>query len=123
MKLIIAGSRTIKTLCPYWFRDTLANFGINCQVDSNDITEIVSGTAGGVDTLGEKFASKYILRVKRFPADWDNKGKAAGFIRNAEMAKYADALLLVWDGKSRGSANMKVQMEKLNKPIYEVILK
>jgi hypothetical protein len=39
------------------------------------------------------------------------------------MAEYADALILVWDGKSRGSASMKREMEKLGKPIYEVIVK
>jgi hypothetical protein len=39
------------------------------------------------------------------------------------MAEYADALLLIWDGKSRGSLNMKQQMLKLEKPVYEVIVK
>lgn len=29
---------------------------------------------------------------------------------------------LIWAGKSRGSANMKKEMEKLNKPVYEVIV-
>ncbi len=61
--------------------------------------------------------------LKEFPPDWEKHGKAAGPIRNKEMAEYADALLLIWDGKSRGSASMKKEMEKLEKPIYEVILK
>jgi hypothetical protein len=39
------------------------------------------------------------------------------------MADYADALLLIWDGESKGSANMKKNMEKQNKKVYEVILK
>jgi hypothetical protein len=39
------------------------------------------------------------------------------------MAEYADALLLIWNGESRGSANMKENMVKLGKPVYEVILK
>ena len=49
-------------------------------------------------------------------------GKAAGHVRNKKMAEYGDALLLIWDGKSKGSANMKKEMQKLNKPIYEVTL-
>ena len=57
-----------------------------------------------------------------FDADWETHGKAAGPIRNAQMAKYADALLLIWDWKSKGSANMKQEMFKLNKPVYEVII-
>ena len=40
------------------------------------------------------------------PADWDKHGKAAGPIRNAEMAEVADALIAFWDGQSRGTANM-----------------
>lgn len=40
------------------------------------------------------------------PADWDGKGKAAGYIRNAEMADYADALIAFWDDESRGTGNM-----------------
>lgn len=91
-----------------------------------EITEVVSGAAIGVDQEGEHWASHYGAKVKRFPVekeDWINKGKSAGPIRNKKMADYADALLLIWDGQSRGSANMKYQMERLNKPIYEIILK
>ena len=122
MKLIIAGSRTITKLSSYWVRDTLTQFGID-HMDANIITEIVSGAASGVDTIGEKFAKKYLIPLKQFPADWDSKGKSAGHIRNAEMGNYADALLLIWDGQSKGSASMKAIMQKLNKPIYEVIIK
>jgi hypothetical protein len=122
MKLIIAGSRTITKLSSYWVRDTLNQLGIDHE-NADVITEVVSGTAGGVDTIGEKFAKKYLIPIKQFPADWDNKGRGAGHIRNAEMGKYADALLLIWDGQSKGSASMKAIMEKLKKPVYEVIIK
>jgi hypothetical protein len=39
------------------------------------------------------------------------------------MVDYADVLLLIWDGESRGSKNMKETMIKLGKPVYEVILR
>ena len=59
--------------------------------------------------------------VAEFPAEWD-LGKHAGFLRNADMADYADAALVIWDGKSKGSADMLSQMHKRNKPvaIYEM---
>lgn len=63
------------------------------------------------------------LKLTKFPADWDKFGKAAGHIRNKQMAEEADALLLIWDGESKGSANMKKEMLFKNKPVYEVILK
>lgn len=79
--------------------------------------------ARGIDSQGNTFGHWTGKKVAEFPADWDKFGKAAGHIRNTEMANYADALLLIWDGESKGSANMKYQMNQLGKPIYEVILR
>jgi len=115
MKLIIAGSRT-NCPDPGFIEHMRIYNGIR-------VSEVVSGTAKGADRAGENWATLYNKSVKRFPANWDKFGKAAGHIRNSEMAKYGDALLLIWDGESRGSKNMKDTMLKLNKPVYEVILK
>ena len=41
------------------------------------------------DALGEKFAKEFGLEVTRFIPDWDGLGKRAGYVRNAEMAKYS----------------------------------
>lgn len=70
------------------------------------VTEVVSGGAYGVDMLGAKFAKDCGLPVKFFYPDWDGLGKRAGFVRNQEMADYADALIAVWDGQSRGTKDM-----------------
>lgn len=97
MKTIIAGSRDI------------IDYGLVTEAMNRidwDVTEIVSGGARGIDTLGERWASDNNVSLKIFPADWDTYGKAAGPIRNAQMAKYADALVAIWDGKSRGTSNM-----------------
>ena len=118
MKLIIAGGRDIgKKWCWGMITDLLQEFQLE------NISEVVSGACKGIDDLGEWYAFNMSKSVKKFPADWDKHGKAAGPIRNKEMAEYADALLLIWNGKSRGSASMKREMEKLGKPIYEVILR
>lgn len=34
------------------------------------------------------------------------------------MAGYADALIAIWDGKSRGTAHMIETMKKLGKPTF-----
>jgi hypothetical protein len=39
-------------------------------------------------------------------------GRIAGFVRNEEMAKIADACVVFWDGKSTGSADMIALAEK-----------
>ena len=69
-------------------------------------TVIISGTARGADRLGEKYARKNKITLEKYPAEWNKHGKAAGMIRNREMASVADALVALWDGKSRGTLNM-----------------
>ena len=68
--------------------------------------QIVSGTARGADKLGERYAKKQGFPIKEFPANWNKHGKSAGYIRNSEMADYADVLIAFWDDKSRGTKHM-----------------
>ena len=97
MRIIIAGSRGITD-----YGTVLKAIGDSGWVP----TTILSGTAKGVDLLGERFANEYNIPLERFPANWDFFGKRAGFVRNEEMARNADALLAIWDGKSRGTEQM-----------------
>lgn len=109
MKTIIAGSRGI------------TEFKTVEQAIKNSrfkITEVVSGTAIGVDQLGELWASENDIKIKRFPANWEKYGRSAGFIRNAEMANYADALIAVWDGRSKGTKNMINNAKLKNLELY-----
>jgi hypothetical protein len=71
-----------------------------------DDVEIVSGCAEGADTLGTQYAGEYHYAIKFFCADWKGLGKAAGPIRNKQMAEYATHLIAFWDGKSKGTKNM-----------------
>lgn len=113
MKVIIAGSRHMPVSLYYLVPKAVAKSGF-------DITEIVSGTAKGADTLGEFYAAEYEIPCKLFPPDWDTYGKAAGPIRNGQMKEYADAaIVFIWDG-SRGSANMIRQMQQASKPVFVV---
>jgi hypothetical protein len=97
MKTIIAGSRTI---------EEYATVERAVAASAFQITQVVSGCARGVDRLGEAWAYAHDVPIARFPADWKRYNKLAGLIRNKEMAAYADALILVWDGQSRGSGHM-----------------
>jgi hypothetical protein len=58
--------------------------------------------------------------VKEFPANWVEHGRAAGPIRNGQMADYADALIAVWDGKSKGTGNMINQARENRLPLPRV---
>ena len=111
MKVIIAGGRDIEDMD--LLLDALRSSGIIHQ-----ITEVVSGMARGVDSLAVQWASKFGLPVTPFPANWDLHGRAAGPIRNKQMADYSEALIAIWDSKSRGTKNMIDTMQKMSKLVY-----
>ena len=119
MRVIIAGSRDF---------DDFSLMTKKCDriLYNTNSVEIVSGTARGADRLGEQYANLRGYPIKRFPADWNTHGKAAGHIRNTQMAEYADALIVFWNGESPGTKNMintaralglKVRVVKTNKPL------
>lgn len=109
MKTIIAGSRI--------FHDT-PMIARAVKASGFKITEVVSGGAMGVDFAGETWAGILGIPVKRFQAEWRKYGHSAGPIRNREMANYADALIAIWDGKSRGTSNMIAVARELGLDIY-----
>lgn len=115
MKLIIAGGRDL-IITTKQIREFINFFNLQPSI-------IVHGGATGIDSCGSNYANEWGLSSSVFLPEWDKHRKAAGPIRNKEMAESADALLLIWDGESKGSKNMKENMLKLNKPVYEVILR
>jgi len=111
--------------------------------------EIVSGTAKGADTFGERYFYQKLVEKSigrhhllcRMPAHWDKHGRAAGHIRNADMATYIMepredpydrgvlkdtidkegkplyACIVFWDGKSKGSKGMMDICKKRGIPL------
>ena len=106
MKVIIAGGRKF---------DNYKLLVSKCDKALSVVphVEIVSGGAIGADNLGQIYAIEKGYDIKVFPADWLKYGKRAGPIRNEEMAKYADALIAFWDGKSKGTKHM-IDLAKSN---------
>ena len=104
MKLLIVGSRSI------------TNFDLSPYIDA-DVDTVISGGADGIDSLAEQYAdikrlSKYILRPR-----YDLYGRAAPLKRNEEMVELADAILVVWDGHSRGAQYTLKYAHKQGKPV------
>jgi len=103
MKLLIVGSRSI------------TDFDLSPYIPAN-IDTIISGGANGIDSLAEQYAdahrlSKYIIRPR-----YGLYGRAAPLKRNEEMVDMADAVLIVWDGQSRGTQHTVQYIKKKNKP-------
>lgn len=104
MKLLIVGSRSVTAfdLSPY----------IPTEVDA-----VISGGARGIDRLAEEYAdlhrlSKYIVRPR-----YDLYGRAAPLKRNEQMVEMADAVLIIWDGRSKGTEHILKYTKKMNKPV------
>ena len=116
LRIVVAGSRTL-TDCGL-IRDCIdkgmeKTFGI-FAVDESLIEIVSGGCPTGPDEVAINLAKRYDLPLKVFHANWDRYGKAAGPKRNRQMPEYADVLIAVWDGKSRGTLNMIQQFQELN---------
>lgn len=97
MRVIIAGSRS-----GFRYSD-IERFLAQVPFE---ITTVVCGGAKGVDSLGRVWARQNNIPVEMYLADWEKHGKSAGYKRNQEMAKNADALVAIWDGESKGTSHM-----------------
>lgn len=100
IRLIIAGGRDFKNY-------VLLKEKVDEFIDGQEGVTIVSGKEPhGADKLGEDYAIERGLTVVEYRPNWKKFGRAAGPIRNKEMAQNADALVVFWDGESRGSESM-----------------
>ena len=107
MKVIIAGGRDFDNY-------NLLKEKCNNILSNATNIEIVEGGAKGADTLGKRYGREKEYLIVTFPANWDEHGKAAGVIRNRQMAEYADCLIAFFDGKSRGTKNIIEEARKRN---------
>ena len=104
MKVAIIGSRS------------LTNVEISKYIPEN-VTEIISGGAIGIDTLAEEVADKRRISKSIIRPEYDKYGKKAPLIRNKEIVKRAELVIAFWDGKSRGTKFTIDYAKKLNKEV------
>jgi predicted Rossmann fold nucleotide-binding protein DprA/Smf involved in DNA uptake len=103
MKIIIAGCRDITgARAEAHVSWALMRSGFAAGIDEH---EIIHGGCRGIDEAAQRIFEG-IFKITVVPADWASHSKAAGPIRNRQMAEMADALVAIWDGKSRGTKNM-----------------
>jgi hypothetical protein len=106
IRVIVAGGRD-------FFDYTLLEKKLDKMFSEKNVI-VVSGMAKGADSLGERYAREHNLLISHFPALWQQHGNRAGFIRNEEMAKYADACVCFWDGLSVGTEHMIETAKRMN---------
>lgn len=113
MKIAIVGSRSFNDYT------MMVDYIENIVAENNFvIDEVISGGAKGADTLAERLAKEYDIKLTIFPADWTTYGKRAGAIRNEEIIKNCDICFAFWDGISRGTKISIDFCTRYNKPCY-----
>ncbi|GAA3959367.1 SLOG family protein [Hymenobacter antarcticus] len=79
--------------------------------------ELVSGGATGVDSLAAKWARTNGVPVRELRPDYAAHGAtAATHVRNAEIVRLADLVLVVWDGQSKGTLSAARAAARLGRP-------
>lgn len=114
MKVVFAGSRDLEL--------PSTEVGRILDMSGFEVTELLNGDCRtGVDRAAREWAEEAGMPISLFPADWETMGKSAGPIRNRRMAELCDAVIVVWDGRSRGSYNMLKEALRLRKPVLELV--
>lgn len=93
MKVILAVSRDIISydqVCK-----AISDSGIN-------ITEVLYLVVPGVSTMPERWAAENNIPCRRYQSEKEKFGHRAGLLIATKICQEADALIAVWDGKSRG---------------------
>lgn len=96
MRVAVVGSRSVG----------VRDYERMCMAMPFGVTEIVSGGARGADQLGKDYALAYGLKYTEFRPQYKLLGRAAPLARNSQIVDYADFVIALWDGKSRGTANV-----------------
>lgn len=104
MKVAVIGSRSIKYV-------DLSKYL------PEDVTEIVSGGAKGIDTVARNYALSHGLLLTEFLPEYDRYGKCAPLKRNDLIINYADCVLAFWDGVSRGTLYVIKKCREVQKPM------
>ena len=110
MKVAVIGSRDIT--------------GVNLkEYISEEVTEIVSGGAKGVDTLARQYAVENNIKLTEFLPQYDRYKRGAPLKRNIQIAEYADKVFAFWNGVSHGTKFVIDYCENNNIPIEIIVVK
>ena len=113
MKVAVVGSRNLGDSC----------YGVVERYVPVGCSEIISGGAAGVDMLAERYAQENNLMLTVMRPDYKTFDRTAPLVRNGEIVRRADYVLILWDGVSRGTLNVIMTCMKTNKPHKLLLIK
>ena len=84
--------------------------------------EIISTHDNDVELLAERYAKEHNLSIKIFHTKWDEYGKRALTIRDLEIVRYTDSMLLFYNKETDNIKKLKMMMDNYDKQ-YLIIQK
>ena len=133
MKIFISGSKSISML------PELAKTFIDQFIENND--EILIGDCYGVDAVVQKhLESKGFSNITVYCSGVNPRnnftssakihscaeaakgltGRAFHYVKDVQMAKDCDQALMIWDGKSKGTAENLKRIKEMGKPFVVI---
>lgn len=113
MKVMVCGSRSIRD--DYFIFDVLDKLN-----EEYEITEVIHGGAGGVDTYAGIWAKHNHIKETVYFPQYSEYGRRAPLVRNTEMVNDCDNGIAIWDGISRGTKDSIEKLKKQDKLIKVV---
>lgn len=104
MKIAVIGSRNLTV-------DNLENYL------PENVTEIVSGGAKGIDKCARSYAAENNIKLTEFLPEYEKYGRRAPLVRNLQIIDYADRVIAFWDGESHGTKFVIENCKRLNKSV------
>jgi hypothetical protein len=115
IRLVICGSRSIRD--QDLVEHLIELYATELSENGKFVSEVIEGGAKGVDEIAGLWACKKNIPVTVIEPQWRIHGLAAGPIRNEEMVKLGDAVIAIWNGRSRGTASTINYAKKHGKPV------
>ncbi len=104
MKLLVAGSRSIE------------EYDLEKHIPDG-VSLIITGGARGIDSAAERYADKKHLSKLVLRPNYKLYGRFAPLKRNEQMIELCDAVLIVWDGSSKGTKYTIDYAKKMGKKL------
>ena len=104
MRVAVIGSRNL----------TVKDLGVYLP---EDVTEIVSGGAKGIDSCAREYALAHGIKLTEFLPEYSRYGRSAPIKRNITIIENADLVLAFWDGSSRGTKFVIDECKKCGIPV------
>lgn len=104
MKVAIVGSRGLDIEIPE-------------KLIPKNASLIISGGAVGIDRKARDFAYEKGIKIIEILPEYDLYGRKAPLLRNDVIIEQSDAVVVFWDGKSRGSEYVIRKCRQLHKRV------